>query len=75
MNSHDIIKTVIQYAVLIEALRFEYRLLKTRCEGLLEHHQDATVESLETEFEAIDAQIELYQTRIDELSKELSRLY
>ena len=75
MNSHDIIKTVIQYAVLIEALRFEYRLLKTRCEGLLEHHQDATVESLETVFEAIDAQIELYQARIDELSKELSRLY
>ena len=75
MNSHDIIKTVIQYAVLIEALRFEYRLLKTRCEGLLENHQDATVEYLETVFEAIDAQIELYQTRIDELSKELSRLY
>ena len=75
MNSHDIIKTVIQYAVLIEALRFEYRLLKTRCEGLLENHQDATVESLETVFEAIDAQIELYQARIDELSKELSRLY
>ena len=39
MNSHDIIKTVIQYAVLIEA------------------------------------QIELHQARIDELSKELSRLY
>lgn len=75
MLTHEITQTIVRHAVLIEALRFEYRLLKTRCDGLTENHQDATVESLETVFEAIDAQIEHYQGKIDELSLELSRLY
>ena len=75
MLTHEIVREIVQHAVLIEAQCFEYRTLKARCDGLLENHQDATVEKLEDVFAAIDAQVERSQTKIDELSKELSRIY
>lgn len=75
MLQHEIVREIVQHAVLIEALSFEKRILKSRCDDLLENHQDATAEKLGDVSDAMTAQIDRAQARIDELSKELSRLY